>query len=252
MRRLPEPTMSDSMPHANAPHTSHASAPGTACALVLDYGGVICLTAFERHATTERSLGLPQGTLRWRGPFDLDSDPLWRDMLADRISEREYWRLRALEVGRLVGEEWTETRMLMQRSLGEDPAGNIRPEAQATVDALRAAGRRVGVLTNEMDLFNGAAFRARLPILAQMNTIVDATYTGILKPDARAYHSVADALQTPIGDCLMVDDQPRNIDGALRAGMQAEWFDVTEPAASYAKVMKRMGLCTTAAVAQPG
>lgn len=242
---------SDAPAHPRTGARGHAHTPGTAHALVLDYGGVICLTAFERHATTERSLGLPPGTLRWRGPFDLESDALWRDMLADRISEREYWRLRALEVGRLVGEDWTETRMLMQRSLGDDPAGNIRPEAQATVDALRAAGRPVGVLTNEMDLFNGAAFRARLPILAQMNTIVDATYTGILKPDARAYHSVADALQTPIGDCLMVDDQPRNIDGALRAGMQAEWFDVTQPAASYGKVIVRMGLQSSAA-ASPG
>jgi len=225
--------------------TSHANGHASARALVLDYGGVICLTAFERHATTERSLGLPPGTLRWRGPFDLEGDPLWRDMLADRISEREYWRRRALEVGRLVGEEWTETRMLMQRSLGDDPVANIRPEAQATVNALCASGRRVGVLTNEMDLFNGAAFRARLPILAKMNTIVDATYTGILKPDARAYQAVADALETPIGHCLMVDDQPRNVDGALRAGMQAEWFDVTQPAASYAKVMERMGLPAT-------
>jgi putative hydrolase of the HAD superfamily len=142
--------------------------------------------------------------------------------------------------------------MLMQRSLGDDPVANIRPEAHAAVNALRAAGRRVGVLTNEMDLFNGAAFRARLPILLHMNAIVDATYTGILKPDARAYQAAADALETPIGQCLMVDDQPRNVDGALRAGMQAEWFDVTRPAASYAKVMERMGLQAAAAVAQPG
>lgn len=226
--------------------------PRQALALVLDYGGVISLTAFERHATTERSLGLPAGTLRWRGPFDLAGDPLWRDMLADRISEREYWRLRALEVGRLVGEEWTETRLLMQRSLGDDPTANIRPEAQAAVNALRAAGRRVGVLTNEMDLFNGAAFRTRLPILAQMDSIVDATYTGILKPDARAYHAAADALHTPIGDCLMVDDQPRNVDGALKAGMQAEWFDVTRPVQSYARVMARLGLQAAATADQPG
>jgi putative hydrolase of the HAD superfamily len=210
--------------------------------LVLDYGGVICLTAFERHATTERALGLPPGTLRWRGPFDPDGDSLWRDMLADRISEREYWRQRAQEVGRLVGEEWTETRMLVQRTLGDEPGANIRPEAVATVDAVIAAGRRVGVLTNELDLFNGPVFRTKLPILARMHSIIDATYTGILKPDARAYQAAAEALGTPIGLCLMVDDQPRNVDGALRAGMQAEWFDVTRPAPSYERVLSRLGL----------
>jgi putative hydrolase of the HAD superfamily len=50
----------------------------------------------------------------------------------------------------------------------------------------------------------------------------------------------------------MVDDQPRNIDGALKAGMRAEWFDVTRPAASYANVLARLGLRAGAAVAQPG
>jgi putative hydrolase of the HAD superfamily len=52
-------------------------------ALVLDYGGVICVTTFERQPQIERKLGLAPGTLRWRGPFDPDSDALWRDMLAE-------------------------------------------------------------------------------------------------------------------------------------------------------------------------
>ena len=75
-----------------------------------------------------------------------------------------------------------------------------------------------------------------------MHAIVDATYTGILKPDRRAYQAVADALGAPIERCLMVDDQPRNIDGALAAGMQAEWFDVTRPAETYARVLARLGI----------
>ena len=45
-------------------------------ALVLDYGGVICVTTFERQPQIERKLGLAPGTLRWRGPFDPDSDAL--------------------------------------------------------------------------------------------------------------------------------------------------------------------------------
>ena len=46
----------------------------------------------------------------------------------------------------------------------------------------------------------------------------------------------------------MVDDQPRNIDGALAAGMQAEWFDVTQPAESYALVLARMEIKTPESV----
>jgi hypothetical protein len=41
--------------------------------LVLDFGGVISRTLFETHDLTERALGLPPGTLTWRGPFDPDT-----------------------------------------------------------------------------------------------------------------------------------------------------------------------------------
>jgi putative hydrolase of the HAD superfamily len=163
-------------------------------------------------------------------------------MLADRITEREYWRQRAAEVGRLVGEEWTDPRMLMGPALKDPIDAATRPEALAAVQAIHDAGRKIGVLSNELDLFNGPGFGARLAIVKLMHVIVDATYTGILKPDKRAYQAAADALGAPIERCLMVDDQPRNVAGALAAGMQAEWFDVTRPAETYARVLAQMGI----------
>ena len=198
-------------------------------ALVLDYGGVICVTTFERQPQIERKLGLAPGTLRWRGPFDPDSDALWRDMLADRISEREYWRRRAAEIGRLIGEEWTDPRMLMAPSPNEPIDSKTRPEALAAVRAVRAAGRNVGVLSNELDLFHGPGFGTKVSVLKLMHA-------------SNPTEAVADALGAPIERCLMVDDQPRNIDGALAAGMQAEWFDVTRPAETYARVLARLGI----------
>jgi len=75
-------------------------------ALILDFGGVITRTLFESHALTEANLGLAPGTLTWRGPFDPAGDALWRDMQADRISERDYWLGRTREGGLLVGGEF--------------------------------------------------------------------------------------------------------------------------------------------------
>ena len=72
-------------------------------ALILDFGGVISRTLFETHDLSEAALGLPPGTLTWRGPFDPSTDPLWRAMQANEISERDYWTTRTREVGRLVG-----------------------------------------------------------------------------------------------------------------------------------------------------
>ena len=89
-------------------------------ALVLDFGGVISRTLFETHDLSEAALGLPPGTLTWRGPFAPETDALWQDMQADRISEREYWMARTRSVGALVGEDWQDMQTFVQRARGAD------------------------------------------------------------------------------------------------------------------------------------
>jgi putative hydrolase of the HAD superfamily len=211
-------------------------------ALVLDFGGVISRTLFETHELSERALGLAPGTLTWRGPFDPAGDALWREMQADRISERDYWMARTREVGRLVGEDWDRMETFVQRARGADVEAVIRPEAVAAIEAARAAGCRLAILSNELDLFYGADFRHRLPLLRRFGVVVDATYTRILKPDPRAYALVTEALGLPAADCVFVDDQLRNVEGGRRAGMQVVHFDVARPADSYAQALKLLGL----------
>ncbi|TPN34722.1 HAD-IA family hydrolase [Mesorhizobium sp. B2-3-3] len=212
------------------------SAP-SAQALVLDFGGVVTRTLFETHALTEQALGLKPGTLQWRGPFDPDRDPLWRSMQADEISERDYWRTRTSEVGRLLGEDWQAMETFVQRARGAEPEKVVRPEADHAIRAVHAAGFRLAILSNELDLFYGADFRHRLPLLGLFDVIVDATYTGILKPDPRAYAFVTEALGLPAAACVFVDDQQRNVDGGSKAGMRTVHFDVARPAQSYAEAL---------------
>lgn len=211
-------------------------------ALVLDFGGVVTRTLFETHDLTERALGLPAGTLTWRGPFAPDTDPLWQAMQADEISERDYWRTRTREVGRMVDEQWDRMEILVKRARGADPEAVVRPEADRAIRIARQAGVRLAILSNELDLFYGADFRERLPLLSLFDLIVDATYTGILKPDPRAYAAVTAALKLPAAACVFVDDQQRNIDGAAAAGMRAVHFDVREPKKSYGEALTHFGL----------
>ena len=185
-------------------------------ALVLDFGGVITRTLFETHPMTEAALGLAPGSLTWRGPFAPQTDPLWQDMQAGRIAERGYWGERTRQVAALIGADWHE----------------MSDFVRAAIRAARAAGCRLAILSNELDLFYGADFRDRLPLLAHFDVIVDATHTGILKPDPRAYRDCIDRLGLPAGACVFVDDQPRNVAGAAAAGMVAAHFDVNAPGAS--------------------
>jgi putative hydrolase of the HAD superfamily len=218
-------------------------------ALVLDFGGVITRTLFETHEASERALGLTPGALTWRGPFDPESDALWRDMQAERISERDYWLARTREVGHLVGEHWDRMETLVQRVRGADIEAVIRPEAVAAVHAAKAARHKLAILSNELDLFYGADIRQRWPMFTLFDAVVDATHTQILKPDARAYALCIERLGVQARDCVFVDDQRRNIDGARRAGLQAVHFDVkavhfdvTQPARSYAEALALLGV----------
>ena len=211
-------------------------------ALVLDFGGVISRMLFETHDLSEQALGLQPGTLTWRGPFDPSTDPLWQDMQADKLSERDYWMARTREVGRLLGEDWDKMETFVQRARGADVEAVIRPEAVSLIGAAKAAGKKLAILSNELDLFYGADFRRRLPLLQLFDVTVDATYTGILKPDPRAYAAVTEALGLPAGECVFVDDQQRNADGGVKAGMQVVHFDVLQPEASFAKARELLGL----------
>lgn len=202
-------------------------------ALVLDFGGVISRTMFETHAQTEVALGLEPGTLNWRGPFAPDTDALWFAMQNEELSERDYWAKRTAEVAELVGADWKNMAEFVQAARGADPERIIRPEAITAIAQALQRGYSLAVLSNELDLFYGAGFREKLPVLKSFEVIVDATYTGILKPDPRAYQSVTDALGIEASDCVFVDDQPRNVLGAATAGMKTVLFDVQQPAASY-------------------
>lgn len=219
-------------------------------ALVLDFGGVITRTLFETHDITEAELGLAPGALAWRGPFDPAGDPLWRDMQAGRISERDYWLARTREVGALLGEDWERMETFVARARGADPDAMIRPEAVAAIEAAKSAGCRLAILSNELDLFYGRELRRRVAVLRHVDCIIDATYTGILKPDPRAYALCLEQLGLPAAACVFVDDQPRNIEGAARAGMRVVHFDILRPAQSYREALELLGVPLPPALAR--
>ncbi|OHV79710.1 HAD-IA family hydrolase [Ensifer sp. LCM 4579] len=211
-------------------------------ALILDFGGVVTRTLFETHDITEGALGLPAGSLTWRGPFDPATDPLWVAMQNREITERDYWHSRTKEVGELLGENWDEMQTFVRRARGAEPELVLRPEARDAILQVKAAGLKLAILSNELDLFYGVEFRKRFPLIAHFDVIVDASYTNILKPDPRAYELVLTELALPREACVFVDDQKKNIQGAEAVRLPCVHFDVTRPAESYARALAMLGL----------
>ena len=205
--------------------------------LIFDFGGVISKTLFETHEHSEAALGLAKGTLTWRGPFDVEGDRLWQKMQRDEISERDYWHIRTQEVGALLGEDWQTMQTLVQRSRGDNPDVAIRPQAVRVIEAAAAANIPLAILSNELDLFYGKALRQKISCLSYFSEIIDATYTGILKPDPRAYEMCASALKLRPSDCVFVDDQLRNVKGAQAVGMSTVHFNVLKPEQSFSEII---------------
>ncbi len=217
-------------------------------ALVLDFGGVVTKTPFETHSLSEKALGLPPGTLTWQGPFHPETDALWRSMQAGEITEREYWETRSVEVGKLIGEDWSTMAEFIKRARGQTPMEIIRPEALDAIDKAKKAGFKLAIFSNELDLFYGEDFRHKLPFLGKFDTILDATYTKILKPDPKAYYDCANALGLDPKACLFVDDQARNIASGKAVGMTTVHFNVQAPSESYAEALNHLGITSQEAV----
>ena len=211
-------------------------------ALILDFGGVVTRTLFETHDVTERALGLAPGTLNWRGPFDPSTDRLWVSMQNREITERDYWMARTRQTGALLGEDWTDMKTFVQRARGAEAELVLRPEARDAILRAKAAGFRLAILSNELDLFYGVEFRKRFPLIELFDVIVDATHTKILKPDPRAYEQVIAEVGLPREACVFVDDQLKNIEGAEAVGLPHVHFDVTRPADGYARALSMLGL----------
>jgi putative hydrolase of the HAD superfamily len=209
--------------------------------LLLDFGSVIMKSFFETRRPFETLLDLAPGALAWGGPFAPEDDTAWQRMLAGEISERDYWQLRAAEAGRMIGQEWTIQDFC--RKQNEIPLDDVlRPQALALMRDAKREGRKLGILTNELELFHGTEWLEGMPFLADMDTIIDATHTLILKPDPRAYRLALEGLGLPAGQIVFVDDQIKNVRGAQAMGIHAIHLDVTEPDSAFAAARRMLGL----------
>jgi len=209
-------------------------------ALVLDFGAVVTKSVFEIPEHVGRAFSLPEDVFPWRGPIDPEGDELWRAMQRAELSEREYWSRRAGEIGRLAGRE-LGTQAFMVAVYESAGAAAFRPEIEELVRVARERHLKVGVLTNELELFHGKAWMDSLRILKLVDAIVDASRTLVLKPDPRAYEAIATALGVPLEHALFVDDQLRNVEGARRVGMPAVHFAIEDVPGSMERIEHALG-----------
>ncbi len=210
--------------------------------LLLDFGGVCLLNPVELHEHAEKTLDLPPGTLDWLGPLDPSTDPLWRRMIAgDNVTERDYWRIRSEEVGRLVDQKM-DVRQYMELLYNPPRSELIRASCSDVVDRAQQQGVSVSVFTNDLSAFHGPEWAEKIELLQRIDHLVDCSHTGILKPDPRAYERALTVTGFDANQVLFVDDQPLNVKGAQDVGIDAIWFDVAAADVAWKQVAARVGL----------
>ena len=207
-------------------------------ALLLDFGGVVLRTPFELIPGLLDRLGLDHSALPWRGPFDLDRDPLFARVLDGSLAEREYWRIRSREVAALLGDDspYPPLHAVFER----EEADLIRPEWVELIAELQAAGRQVAILTNDLTHFHPQTWVDGISILRRVDHVIDLSHTDFRKPHPRGFELAATTVGLPPGAILFVDDQPVNCAGAEHIGMPHLHFDPTDVARSMAEVRARL------------
>ena len=225
------------------------SGPG---ALLLDYGGVVHRSTLELIADLAARHPELRDAARRRGPLGAEHDELWAQMMRREITERDYWSRRAAEIGRAFGADWDVRDLMTWIDVKElTEAERVRPEAASVVADARAAGVKVGVLTNDMAAFHDDAWIRDQHMLSQVDMLYDASLTGVLKPDPRCYLDAAARLGLPPERVVFVDDIPWNVTGAEAVGMTAYLLDYTEPGVAFGLARKWLGLPAAASAPAP-
>jgi putative hydrolase of the HAD superfamily len=216
----------------SGPGVAEGSVVTTYDGLLLDVGGVI-LDAWRALDAYAAAVGV---TVSARGPGDPDGDPLWQAKLAGTLTLDGYWNRVAAQTGH---DDW---RTMFRTITDLVPDALFDADATALMRDARAAGRRVGVLSNDAYTIQSPAFFAGRPEFAGLHSFVDASDIGVSKPDPDAYLVAAEALGLAAERVVFLDDMPENVEGARAVGMGAVHVTPGNPLAAFAEARALLGL----------
>ncbi|MFE9871902.1 HAD family hydrolase [Micromonospora sp. NPDC005686] len=182
-----------------------------ATALLVDFDGVLRRWDPAVAAGVEREYGLTEGVL---GEIAMSWGML-QPVLTGQVSHAQWMMSVADALTPAVGVDRARAAVAEWQSY----RGEVDPEVLAFVREVRAAGIRVGLGTNATDLLD--ADLAALGLTDELDVIVNSSVVGVHKPAKEYFQAACEALGTPPGRVLFVDDEDRAVAGARVAGLSA-------------------------------
>jgi len=142
-------------------------------------------------------------------PAKIDGGLLYEDEylldVQDRLETQELKELAA----KVLGDWWLDSLF---------PMRGIRQ----LIENLLEKGYRLYVLSNCGYRFRD--FEYKIPHVEQFSGILVSAEEMLLKPDKAIFQRLCDKFGLQMDECVFVDDLPKNVDGAIAAGMQGYCF----------------------------
>lgn len=192
----------------------------TITAAIFDFGGVITASPFEAFNRLEAERGLPRDLVRTINATDPDGNA-WALLERAEID-------RAAFDSRFAAEAAALGHQLRGADVLAVLAGAIRPGMVAALDAIRAAGLKLGCITNNVPggsgpaMANDAQSESRYAaIFDRFDHVIESAKAGVRKPDPRIYAMMCEALAVTPQQCVYLDDLGINCKPAAAMGMVA-------------------------------
>lgn len=179
----------------------------TVAAVILDLGGVVLDSPLEAIASFEGRAGLPVGTVNAL-VVSAGGGGAWARHERGEISRAVFLDQFAAEFADQGFR--VDTAALMVEI---DASIRVRPRMLRAVDRLRAAGLRLGALTNNWTPFGPDG------LATHFDTVVESVIEGTRKPEQRIYDICVERLGVSPEECVMLDDLGPNLKPARSMGM---------------------------------
>ena len=203
-------------------------------AVLWDFGGVILSSPFDAFNDYEAAHGLPTDFIRSVNTHNPHSNA-WARLERSDVEPGEFDTLFA-----------AESEALGHRVPGADIlallSGSVRPEMEAALDAVIAAGYITACLTN--NVVSDDTGETKRPdvaqVMAKFDHVVESSKVGVRKPEPRFYEIACELAGVEPAECVFLDDLGINLKPARAMGMQT--IKVAKPAPAIAELSALLDL----------
>ena len=189
--------------------------------IVSDFGGVLCTPLQPAFAAVQEHFGIPSDALgaAMAGAGRELGVSLLEELECGRMAEADFLAVLGARLEADLG------RPVAMHEFPDRYWAALHPNAELTAHLadLRAAGYRMGLLTNNVREWE-PRWRPMLPVDELFDDVVDSAFVGVRKPDPAIYALTCERLGALPAECVLIDDFERNCDAARAFGMEAVRF----------------------------